>query len=109
MIRLKNPDITRIKRELERCNRALGQTEPLPLYRPSFGAQHFAIEDLVNSILCILGSPVEGVNTSQQLTRSGPETISQREEGVDFNDLPTVLNTEDVTRADTAHGGETFS
>ena len=101
MIRLRNPDVSRLQRELRRYLCSMGYTDPLPAYRKSQGEQHFAMEDLVNSILCILGSPggtslplpaSERVEAVQQPAGSRPETVRDGEESIDLGSNPAPLD-----------------
>lgn len=100
MIRLRNPDLQRIEHELRRLNKILGWTEPLPMYRPGFGARHFAYEDFINSMLVILGGtvPLERVNPVQQLPSSGAETVCDSKQSADSRpDSPSLNLTESIT------------
>lgn len=91
MIRLRNPEVSRIELMVERLNRVLGWTEPLPMYRPGFGARHFAFEDFADSMRLIL----KGIEVGQQLTGADSKTMCDDEQSVEPDSLPGVLDVVD--------------
>lgn len=106
MIRLRNLDVSRIEREVSRLVTTLGWTEPLPLYRPAYSTRIFAYEDFINSILVILGSPVEGVQALQQRTGGGAEAIREDEQGPHGHGLTPSLGGVDGRESEAALGSE---
>lgn len=91
MIRLRNPDVSRIKEEALRFIRALGYDEPLPLYRRGVGEQYFATQDFADAMSLILDS-IEGVEARYQLTRAGSEAMCDDKQSVETRSFPSVLD-----------------